>query len=51
MRSLLAAALLIALGAGLSACVYAPPPGPHYGAHWVPGHYNPYGQWVPGHWA
>jgi hypothetical protein len=42
-------ALLIA--AGMSSCVATYRP---YGAHWVPGHYEPgyyHSHWVPGHWA
>jgi hypothetical protein len=42
--------LALTLGAFLSGCVVAPPPGPR-GAHWVPGHYNARGFWVPGHWT
>jgi hypothetical protein len=42
-------AMLIA--AGFSSCVVSAHP---YGAHWVPGHYEPgyyRSHWVPGHWA
>lgn len=43
-------ALLVAFSLVLAGCVVAaPPPGPE--AHWVPGHYTPYGYWVPGHWV
>ena len=53
MRTLLSTVLLLSLGLSLCACVVEerPPPGEHPGAHWVPGHYGPYGGWVPGHWA
>lgn len=51
MMKRVSALLLCALMAtSLVGCtVYAQPGGP-YGAHWVPGHYGPYGGWHPGHW-
>jgi hypothetical protein len=54
MRKKLGATLALSVVCALLAgCVaYAPPPpGPHYGWHWVPGHYNYAGGWVPGHYA
>jgi hypothetical protein len=44
-------ALALAGAVVLSGCVVAPPPRPGPAAHFIPGHYNPYGQWIPGHWV
>jgi hypothetical protein len=51
MMKRLGLALALAGAVVLSGCVVAPPPRPGPAAHFVPGHYNPYGQWIPGHWV
>ncbi len=45
--------IMLALAAApLAGCVVYPVrPAAHYGAVWVPGHYNAAGFWVRGHYA
>ena len=53
MARIVTALMLLGLMVSLGACVVEEPgpgPGPP-GAHWVPGHYGPYGGWQPGHWV
>ena len=42
--------LLAATVVPLTGCVVYPGR-PYATAHWVPGHWGPYGGWHPGHWA
>jgi hypothetical protein len=51
MRKQMAIILLLAgTVVPLTGCVVYPDR-PYVAAHWVPGHWGPYGVWHPGHWA
>ena len=51
MSRIMAILMLFSLALSLCACVVEPVGAGPPGAHWVPGHYGPYGDWHPGHWA
>jgi hypothetical protein len=51
MKRWLVVIMLAAGAAPLAGCVVVPGPRPYAAAHWVPGHYGPYGGWVRGHWG
>jgi len=51
MPRIMAILMLLGLVVSLGGCVVEPVGAGPSGAHWVPGHYGPYGGWVPGHWA
>jgi len=50
MKRILALMLCGLMATSLAGCVVYPGHQPYGGAHWVPGHYGPYGGWHPGHW-